>query len=458
MKTTWNRIMQALRGRKAGGEPAADGMDAAAAATSFAEGLASPGTDSVAYAAPAQPGRIDWAWLLPRPQTVRWMAVLTLVAGAGVVVYRNPPVHHLGQGELGVRMNQFTGVASQWRNGSVWVLPGLHSMRVLSLRDQSYSPQAMRQASGGAPLQSVEGLSFGLDLSVRYALDPTSAAVAAGSLPDDVEADIVAPAVQGLVYKVFARYTVREIFSSKRAEIAQTIESELRARLAADGVLLRRVQIGKVDLPAEYRRGMDSLLAEELASEKMRYTLELKDKRVKETELDAAADKVRREVAAEAAAREQVIAARAQEEAMKHVLPFKQRQIEQRQLEAEAERVARVKAAEGAAQARRIEANGEADARQKLAEAEAYRMDRIGKVNAEQMAREGALVTRHPLLIQKTLADKLSDKIQVIIAPPPTNGDFIGAALLGGNRQQAALAHESAAVADGVLTTPSQEQ
>ena len=38
------------------------------------------------------------------------------------------------------------------------------------------------------------------------------------------------------------------------------------------------------------------------------------------------------------------------------------------------------------------------------------------------MAREGALITRHPLLIQKTLADKLSDKIQVIIAPPPANG------------------------------------
>ncbi len=154
---------------------------------------------------------------------------------------------------------------------------------------------------------------------------------------------------------------------------------------------------------------------------------------------------VRREVAAEAAAREQVIAARAQEEAMKHVLPFKQRQIEQRQLEAEAERVARVKAAEGSAQARRIEANGEADARQKLAEAEAFRMDRLGKVNAEQMAREGTLVTRYPLLIQKTLADKLSDKIQVIIAPPPTNGDFIGAALLGGSRNAQAGAASVAA-------------
>ena len=33
--------------------------------------------------------------------------------------------------------------------------------------------------------------------------------------------------------------------------------------------------------------------------------------------------------------------------------------------------------------------------------------------------------------LEKTLADKLSDKIQVIIAPPPRDGGFIGATLLG---------------------------
>ena len=125
---------------------------------------------------------------------------------------------------------------------------------------------------------------------------------------------------------------------------------------------------------------------------------------------------------------------------MKHVLPFKQKQIEQRQLEAEAEKVSRVRTAEGAAQARRIEAEGEADSRQRLADAEAYRLERIGKVNSEQMAREGALITDHPLLIQKTLADKLSDKIQVIIAPPPANGGFIGSTLLGARATAAASA------------------
>jgi regulator of protease activity HflC (stomatin/prohibitin superfamily) len=431
MKATWNRIMQALKGRKS------TRLDEAGSAGAAQDAGTPP--SGATHRAP-----VNWAVLLPSARTVRWLATGAVVVAAGLVVMRNPPVQHLAQGELGVRLNQFTGDVSLWRDGSVWVVPGLHTVRVFSLRDQSYRPEAMRQANGSAPLQSVEGLSLGLDLNVRYALDPASPAVKAGNLPADIGSDIVEPAVQGLVYKVFARYTVREIFSSKRAEIAQIMETELRTRLAADGVTLRSIQIGKVDLPAEYRRGMDSLLA----SEKMRYTLELKDKRVKETELDASADKVRREVAAEAAAREQVIAARAQEEAMKHVLPFKQRQIEQRQLEAEAERVARVKAAEGSAQARRIEASGEADARQKLAEAEAFRLDRLGKVNAEQMAREGTLVTRYPLLVQKTLADKLSDKIQVIIAPPPTNGDFIGAALLGGSRNAQSAAAEGASQAE----------
>jgi hypothetical protein len=35
------------------------------------------------------------------------------------------------------------------------------------------------------------------------------------------------------------------------------------------------------------------------------------------------------------------------------------------------------------------------------------------------------------LLIQKTLADKLSDKVQVIIAPTPAAGRFIGSNLIG---------------------------
>jgi regulator of protease activity HflC (stomatin/prohibitin superfamily) len=367
----------------------------------------------------------------PLRRIVLPLAVVVLASGSALLLVQHPPLQGVGRSEVGVRLNQFTGATTEWSEGSVLVWPVLHRLRVLSLRDQSWRAAQMSRADGPAPLQSVEGLSLGADLTVRYAVDPLKAAAMAKSLPENLGAELVDPTVQGVVYKVFARYTVREIFSTKRAEIQQAIEAELKPRLAADGLLLRAVQIGKVDLPADYRRGMETLLAEELATEKMRFTLELKDKRVKETELDARAEKVRREIGAEAAAREQVIAAKAQEEAMKHVLPFKQRQIEQRQLEAEAAKVTRIKAAEASAQSRRIEAVGEAEARQRLADAEVYRMEKVGKAGAEQMGREGTLLTRHPLLIQKALADKLSDKIQVIIAAPPADGGFIGASLLG---------------------------
>lgn len=363
------------------------------------------------------------------------LLVLGMAGATGYGLWTHPPVKAVNPGEVAVRTNRFSGAVEAFRTGSLMALPGVHQVRAFPVRDQVYRPAQSSRADGEAPFQSVEGLSLGVDLSVRYAIDPASIAALSRGLPDNLETQVVQPAVQGVIYRLFARYTVREIFSSKRGEIQQLIEAELKPRLAADGIVLRGVQMGKVDLPQDYRNGMDKLLAEELEAEKMRYTLELKDKRVKESELEAEADKVRRQKAAEAAGQEQVIAARAQEEAMKHVLPFKQKQIEQRQLEAEAEKVARIRSAEGSAQARRIEAVGEADSRQKLADAEVYRLERVGKVNSEQMAREGALITRHPLLIQKTLADKLSDKVQVIIAPPPAGGGFIGSTLLGGASQ-----------------------
>ncbi|MGE5639754.1 MAG: SPFH domain-containing protein [Clostridia bacterium] len=324
---------------------------------------------------------------------------LLILGSLGYALYAHPPVQSVGRGELGVRINRLSGEAVEWREGSVLVLPGLHETHVYPLRDQIYRPAESARADGPAPFQSQEGLSVGVDLQVRYALDPTRLRALEYAVPEDFGAAIVEPAVQGAIYKAFARYTVREIFSTKRAELQQAIESELKDKLAAGGLQLRGVVIGKVDLPADYRRGMEALLAEELASEKMRYTLELKAKRVKESELEAEAQKVRRQKAADA------------------------------------ERFARVRMAEGNAHARRIEAAAEAKARRKLAQAEAYRLDQVGRANAAQLQREGPVVTQNPLLVQKAFADKLSERVQVIIAPAPTDGGFIGSALVGSARR-----------------------
>ncbi|HUR39728.1 MAG TPA: SPFH domain-containing protein [Verrucomicrobiae bacterium] len=352
-------------------------------------------------------------------------------AALGFGMWRCPPVQTLPPGEVGVRINGASGEARQFGEGTVWLVPGLHELRRYSLRDRVYRDAQSLHAEGGSPFQTNEGLSVGVDLTIRYALDADTLETLVRRLPDDLDRVIVEPLLRGTAHRIFTKYTAKEIFSSRRADIQAELEKELAPRLKADGIVLRSVDMGRVDLPAQYRAGLERLLQQEVESEQMKHTLVLKDQQVKQSALEAEADKVRREKNAEASAREQVIAAKAQADSMKYVITYKQKQIEQRKLEAEADKLQRVRQAEATAESRRIEAAGEADSRRRLAEAEIFRAEGLARVSGDQMQREGAALSAHPLLVQKAMADKLSDKISVMVMPPGTDGAIIDAALLG---------------------------
>jgi regulator of protease activity HflC (stomatin/prohibitin superfamily) len=362
------------------------------------------------------------------PRHRRYLAA-GFIAGAVLLIVLRPPVQVVPAGEVGVRLNRLTGGLSVIPEGPTVIVPLVHELRRYPLRDQVYRPQESASADGPAPFQTVEGLSVGVAVTVRYAIDPNRVGDVAKRLPVNVGHDLIEPVVEGVLHRALARHTVREIFTDKRVEIQDDIQGELRGLLAPDGITVRSLYLGHVDLPEQYRKGLEGMLSEELATEKMRYTLQLKEKHVQEAAFEGDAAKIQRQKAAEASAVEEIIAAKAREEAMKHVLPLKEKEIEQRRLEAEARKVQRMKDAEGDAEARKIETAAEADARRKLADADAYRIEATGKANADQMARDSALIARNPLLIQKTLADKLSDKIQVIVAPPSAGGFFAGGLL-----------------------------
>ncbi|HTA21161.1 MAG TPA: SPFH domain-containing protein [Polyangia bacterium] len=362
------------------------------------------------------------------PRGRRLLAVGVLIGGVALLVLR-PPLQTIAPGDVGVRVNRLTGGIGIVGEGPAIVLPLLHDLRRYTLRDQVYRPTASATADGAEPFQTVEGLSVGVAVTVRYALDRAHMSEVAQRLPTNVGHDLIEPVVDGVLHRALSKHTVREVFTDKRVEIQDDVEQELRVLLARDGIVVRSLYLGHVDLPAQYRAGLEGMLSEELATEKMRYTLQLKEKHVQETALEGDAAKIQREKAAEAAGEEEIIAAKAREEAMKHVLPLKEKEIEQRRLEAEARKVQRMKDAEGDAEARKIETLAEVDSRRKLSDADAYRIEVTGKANNAQMERESVLIAKNPLMIQKTLADKLSDKIQVIVAPPSAGGFFAGGLL-----------------------------
>jgi regulator of protease activity HflC (stomatin/prohibitin superfamily) len=216
----------------------------------------------------------------------RWRVVIAALIG--LIVYglvTHPPFHTVRRGEVLARSDALDGSVGVYTSGTILVLPGIHQVRRYSIRDQVYRPTESASATGSAPFQSVEGLSIGVDLTVRWTVDLARLPQLSKEFPDDISADLVAPAVQGVVYPTFARYSVREIFSQRRSEIKQELVTELKPKFTAMGLVLREVDIGKVDLPPDYRLGMEKLLSEELETEKSHYTLQLKEAQVKQQQL-----------------------------------------------------------------------------------------------------------------------------------------------------------------------------
>ena len=102
---------------------------------------------------------------------------------------------------------------------------------------------------------------------------------------------------------------------------------------------------------------------------------------------------------------------------MKYTLPLKEKQIQQTRLEAEARKESTVKNAEASAQAKVIDSKAEVERRNLLSEAEAHRIRVTAAADSERMRLEAAALKQEPLLINKIIAERLSDKLQIMMVP-----------------------------------------
>jgi regulator of protease activity HflC (stomatin/prohibitin superfamily) len=172
-----------------------------------------------------------------------------------------------------------------------------------------------------------------------------------------------------------------------------------------------------IQLPPEYAQGLESLLLKEQENDQMGVETEIQAKQVRIAELEAEATKAQQVKRAEGEAQVRVLQAKGEADAMQYTLPLKQKQIEQSKLEAEARKEATVENAEAMAQAKVIDSKAEMERRKLLAEAEADRIRVTAAADAVRMSSEGAILKQNPLLINKIVAERLSDKLQIMMVP-----------------------------------------
>lgn len=352
---------------------------------------------------------------------VRWglagrlavLSVLPILLSLSIVV--------VPDGFAGIRVSQIWGA----RPGTLY--PGMHlvtplvdSVALYDTREQVYTTSANSTPKGESEVlivQAREGLNIGLAVSVRYRLDPRRLNYIHANLPQPVGEQVVAPVVSTTYRQLAPNYITQEIFATKREELRAKAADAIKARLESDGILVREVLLRDLQLPAEYAKGLEGLLLKEQENERLGTEQEIKQKEVRIAELEAEAQKARDVKAAEGQAQVRVLQAKAEADAMQYTLPLKQKQIEQTKLESEARKEATLQNAEAAAQAKIIDSKAEVERQKNLSEAEANRIRVTAAADAERMKFEAAVLKQNPMLIQKIIAERLSDKLQIMMVP-----------------------------------------
>lgn len=365
----------------------------------------------------------------PAPREVRWrigvrlavLACLPLLLADGIIV--------IPAGSGGVRISQVRGtLPGTLYSGTHLIVPLVQSVHVFDLRDRLFTAGFAEGKAKSEPsaqpldVQSKEGLNIGLAITVRYRLDPRRLDYVESHLPQPVDSGIVPAVVASAWRELTPAYTVQEIFSSKRQEVRRKASETITNKLQGDGILVEEVMLRNVELPPQYAAGLQNLLLKEQQDNELTVQTDMQQKQVRIAELEAEADAKRRVTAAQAAAQSKVVEAKGESDAMKYTLPLKQKEIEQAKLEAEAQKESTIENAQAQAQAKVIDSKAELQRRELLAQAEANRIHVTSAATDAEMEAEGKLLNQSPLLINKIIAERLSDKIQLVMVP--SDGKF----------------------------------
>src|SRR5215831_3035028 len=210
-----------------------------------------------------------------RPQ-LRWTTATWAFLGAWLPLILAMGIVVVPSGMGGIRVSQTSGTRpGTLYPGVHWVTPLVETVALYDLRDrvlvtssgkdglESIGESDKSKKPADFTVQSKEGLSIGLAITVRYKLDPKRLDFIHSNLPQPIEKEIVPPVVASTFRDLAPNYTVRELFAGKREDIRHMAADRITKKLGADGIIVKEVMLRDVQLPPEYARGLEGLLLKE---------------------------------------------------------------------------------------------------------------------------------------------------------------------------------------------------
>jgi len=141
----------------------------------------------------------------------------------------------------------------------------LKQVRIMSVRTHELFEHA--------DVPSKEGLTVGLEVSALFHLEPTAAARVYRSLGEAYARVYMLPQLRSVIRGATVNHEAKDLYTSGREVIAQQIQDELHKMLIERGIVLEKVLLRKIVLPKMVEDAINTKLAAEQDSERMRFVL-----------------------------------------------------------------------------------------------------------------------------------------------------------------------------------------
>ena len=205
---------------------------------------------------------------------------LIMVAVIGIFLFSKSTVT-IGPGEGGVIFESLgSGIDTEKTYGEGFhIMLPWNKMIVRKVRQQSISDEMN--------VLSVNGLEVKVNGTIWYEPEFSNLGKLIKTKGEDYERELLDPAINAAARSVVGRYTPEQLYSSKRDVIEQEILDEVQKVLQNQFLLVTRVLVEDVKLPATIRTAIETKLKQEQESLEYEFRISKAQKEAKRQKIDA---------------------------------------------------------------------------------------------------------------------------------------------------------------------------
>ena len=205
--------------------------------------------------------------------------------------------------------------------GLRWVIPYAENVKTYSISKETYTMSIAQlegeiQGDDSIAARTADGQEVYIDASIIFSLNPADVLDVHITWQDRYVEGLVRPTVRGVIRDAVSQFRVNEVYSTRRDELKQQMEDEMRFAMENNGLILSDFVLRNITFTPEYAASIEQKQIAEQRAQEAQYIVEQRKQEAEQARQVAEGTKDAAIIEAEGRAESQVIEAKAEAEAL----------------------------------------------------------------------------------------------------------------------------------------------